>query len=143
MNEREFIIKVAIDAFNKEFGTNHEYQDCDAFSLPHGDYDRCLFEVYTKKHFDALRIRLSCQMTNRTWVGPFRLVLSVPTIINGLGDEVWYANVQLDQEFLFAGMNYVRRVCPVILPKRNTVLIAENGDGILTEDGDEILISDD
>lgn len=141
MSAKEFIIRVAVDAFNSEFGTKHQYDDFDCMSLKSGDYDRCFYEVFTRQQFDYLRIRLSCQMSNKNWVGPYQLTLSVPTIVAGLGDEVWYANAQLDSEFLFAGQNYIRRTCPIIKADENLVLATEDLDGILTEDGFEILLS--
>ena len=141
MSAKEFVIRTAVDAFNTAFGTKHTYDNFDCLSLPSGDYDRCFYEVFTRKHFDYLRLRLSCQLSNKNWVGPYQLTLAVPTIVAGLGDEVWYANAQLDTEFLFAGQNYIRRTCPIIRPDENIVLATEDLEGILTEDGFEILIS--
>lgn len=142
MTQKEYIIGVALTAFNKQFGGSYKIKDFDCFSLVSPVRDRCLFEIYTRRNFDYLRLRLSCELTNTTQTDRYKLVVAIPTIIRGLGDEVWYANALLDHKTLYPGLPNLRRTCPYIPAAANVTLATEDLTGILTEDGDEILISD-
>lgn len=140
-NVKNYIIRLGVDSFNRQTGLSHIVTDFDCFSIVHTDPERCMFEIFTRKRFDNLRLRLSCRFGNSSRVDKYGLVVAVPTIISGLGDEVWYANAEIDPKLLYSNSKMARKTCPLIFADPNVVLIAENGQGILTEDGDEILLS--
>lgn len=141
MDAKKFIINLAVEAFNRQFKQKHNPKDFDCFSIKQESRDRCMFEVFTKRNFDYLRIRLLVGFEKTTRIDKYRLVLSVPTIIRGLGDEVWYANGFIAYNYLGNGATRAP-ACPIIVANKNITLIAENTDGILTEEGEEILVSE-
>lgn len=141
MDAKKFIIDLAVKSFNRQFKKNYNAKDFDCFSIKQTSRDRCMFEVFTRRNFDYLRIRLLVAFDKSTRIDKYRLILSVPTIIDGLGDEVWYANGFIAYNYLGNGATRAT-ACPVIFANPNITLIAENTDGILTEEGEEILVSE-
>lgn len=142
MDERQFLIQLAIDAFNAQFAFNYNTSDFDIKAVDSGNYNRCGFEVFTTTTTDFLRLRLYAQFGNINHVGDYQLNVTSPPVDGALGDEVFVADAILDSEFLYSGNNFIRMSCPElgIDPTRYDVLSDESGDILTLEDGSEILL---
>ncbi len=142
MDDKQFLIFLAVDAFNTQFGRNYKPTDFDCTRIETDHRTRCAFEFFTITPTDSLRLRLFCQFATINRVFPYQLNVAGVAVDLELGDEVWVADAFLDQEFLYAGNNFIRRSCPDIVsnPTDYIVLTAEDDTYLLTEDGAEIVL---
>ena len=64
MTEREFLIKLAIDAYNSKYNKTFPYIDFDIYSIEPPTGHRLGYEVYSVRTDDFLRIRTYYQFSN-------------------------------------------------------------------------------
>lgn len=142
-DERNFIINLAVTAFNVQFGFNYNPIDFDVVAIPENTNSHCGFEIYTTRFDDYLRMRLYCNFGSVNTVGTYRLNVDT-SIIAGLGDEVFVADAVLDNEFLYSGSNFIRMSCPELGAdiSRLQIMITEDEIQLTFEDGEDILLEE-
>lgn len=141
--ERRYLIRLAVDAYNYQFEANFNYQQFDIFTITANNYSQVGFEVFTLQFEDYLRLRLYCNPSNQDLVLPYRLDADTSNIL-GLGQKVFVADALISDAFFFEDLNVVRRAFPPLVPDLSltTVLMMEGAgsDAILLEDGSYIIV---
>lgn len=97
VSEREFIINLAINAFNLQYSRNINPKECDAYSIPKNKTSRMAYEVYTLRTDDAVRMRIYLNFGKHDGLSPFRLETDNQNIVNALGDEVYVSSGYVDK----------------------------------------------
>lgn len=143
MDIKQFIIELAVNAFNIQFTRSFDYKDFDVITIRNNPNSHCAFEVYTTRFDDNLRFRLYVTLGNINHVGTYILKEQIDNYV-GTGDELFVADAVLDQEFLYLNNNQIRQAnCSIDHDvTKLKVLIKENGDALLLENGDFILLED-
>lgn len=147
MDLRQFIIQLAVMAFNAQYNRHYKPEDFDVHSVKgiHDNQSRVVYEIYTQRRDDYLRLRLYCTLGNRDVVGRFSLYdqANRPT---GLGDEIFAADAVLDNNFLRTHNNIIREGFIDLLPApwlEAILMMEENGtEPILLEDGGYIYLEE-
>lgn len=144
MDIRQFIIELAINAFNAQYKADFKYADFDVVTIAPGTNSVCGFEIHTTRFDDNLRLRLYTNIGKISYVGKYALKEDQDNH-PGSGDELFVADAVLDDEFLYLNNNQIRRSsCSVaqdltklmiLLQEDASALLLENGDYILLEEG--------
>lgn len=143
MDIRQFIIELAVNAFNLQFNRSFSYDEFDAISIENNPTSHCAFEIYTTRFDDNFRLRLYTSLGNINRVGTYVLKEQIENY-PGSGDELFVADAILDQEFLYLNNNQIRQSgCSIAQDiSKLMILLQENGDALLLENGDFILLEE-
>lgn len=140
---RSMLITFAVDAFNVQRHQHFKPQDFDIITIPHsGDYF-CAFEIYTTMFSDFLVLHIYASLGNVNYIGEYTLNSHTDSH-TGIESEVFAANATLDNEFLHAANNYIRRNCIRMDPNTAllNIILNEDDGAILDEDNEFIILED-
>lgn len=138
LNEKEFIIQFAIRHFNQQYHHNLLVADCDAKSIQPNQFSSHAYEVFSVRLDDYVRMRLYLSFSTFDNLGPYRLEVDGSEAVNQLGDEVYVCSGTIDRYYYESGMYK--------FPWLNedvalwNLLLNEDGDALLTESGEYILL---
>ena len=138
MDDRLFLKQLALIKFDAQYGRYMNINDLDIFSIP-PDYgtDRG-YEIFTIDPSDKFRIRIYVDFTTRDFLNDYRLEVDNNEITNSLGDEVFVAIGEVDIDYITSGQTSFPWID---MPETaGMVLVQENGEAILLESGDLILL---
>lgn len=143
MDIRQFIIELAVNAFNVQFKKNFKYSDFDVVSIPPNTNSTCGFEVHTTRFDDNFRLRLYTTLGVISHVGKYALKEDKDNY-PGSGDELFVADAMLDNEFLYLNNNQIRQSsCSIAQDlSKLLILLQEDSSALLLEDGNYILLEE-
>lgn len=104
MNEKTFIISMALDKYNSQFGTKFQAKNFEIFSIDPNIYYEKAYEIYSTRVDDYLRLRVYFNISDKDFLGPYRLEVTGPAQTAGLGDEVFVAIGTFDKYYLDEGI---------------------------------------
>lgn len=147
MLNRNFVIRLAVDAFNHQFGYNFNHGAFDLISIDTESQTHCAFEVYTTRFDDQLRLRCYANLGSKNHVGQYVLKENDDPTIGNPGDQVptvFVANMELDQEFLHLNNNFIRKSgCQFDVDlMRLMILLKESQEAFTMEDGSYVLLEE-
>lgn len=131
----DYIVDLAVTAFNDQFGFNFNPRDFFILSLPDNVMGKCAYEISNPDAYDDVKLHLYCTLTDNVVVYPYRLKdnQDFPT---GPASKVYVAMAELNEEVLALNNNYIRRECPVFVLEPstlNTFLLERDSQPILDE----------
>lgn len=137
MDQREFLIKATLRAFNEQYHRDYKYEDFDIVSIHH-TYYKYAYEVYTIRDDDNVRLRLYFSLGPVTRIGRFKLHEATQTHL-GNGDEI-YASYGVIGDDFFAYSHSIGKITRDVnfLPadfEQMAVVKLESGFPLLLEDG--------
>lgn len=136
LTEREFLIKLAVDRYNLQYGKNFNYEDFDIFSiLPSYSFDLG-YEVYTMFDADNVRLRIYFRFSTVTNLTAYRVEVDLTYKVDILGDEVIVSIGEIDRWYKDSGQYTFGWLIPD--PSRRPILLLENKDWFLLEDNNYI-----
>lgn len=138
MNEKQFLITMAIRRYNEQYGRDIRPEDCDVRSIPTRQrYDRS-YEIRTNRGDDFVQIHIHIEFGDIDALRPYRL----ETEGHGLGnleDEVFVATGKIDRYYKnqgvykFRPLEYDDYLLNILLMEDGTPLLMESGGHILLE----------
>lgn len=138
MNEKQFIIQFALQRFNKQYKRKLKLKDFDAKSIPPNRFSQLAYEIFSVRLDDYVRLRLYLNFHRYDNVGPYRLEVDGTEGVGVLGDEVYVCHGTIDRFYVESG-TYKFAVLEQDITLWN-LLLTEDGDGLITEDGEYILL---
>lgn len=131
----DYIVNLAVTAFNEQFGYSFDPKDFIILSLPDNVMGKCAYEIYNPDANDDVKLHLYCSLTNNVIVYPYKLKdnQDIPT---GPDSKVYVAMAELNEEVLMLNNNFIRRECPVFILEPstlNTFLLERTAQPILDE----------
>lgn len=140
MDEKLYLIALAVSAYNEQFGYAYVPGDFDVKSIEPNNNADFGFEFLTPRYDDFLRLRLYGKFGNGTWLSPYRVDVDV-IAISGPGDEVFVADAVFDYSLLYNTDNFIRRSFPNLILNLDLldVLITDDNEILITDDGEELL----
>ena len=142
LEEKRFLLRLGVSAFNTQFNLKYAPEQFDVFQIPANKNSDFGFEFRTLLSTDYVRFRLYCTIGNTDSVGMFFLYDEVNRSV-GPGDEIYVADAQLSNEFLYSGNNQIRQAFTLATyapPVDSIYLQAENEDILMAEDGSPLEI---
>lgn len=138
MTEREFIIQLAVNSFNQQYGRNVQFTDCDVKSILPNQFSLFAYEIFTVRFDDFVRMRLYLDFGNYDVIGNYRLEVDGSAGVGVLGDEVYVASGFVDRYYKESGLykfNWMGE-------DQSTwdIFLMENGDSFVTEDTGDLFI---
>lgn len=140
MNEREFLIFLAIQQYNYQYNMHLTIADCDVMSIQPGVGSELGYEVTTVRLDDYVRLRIYLNIEDRDMLAPYTLDNSEGTATAKLGDEVFVAYGKVDRCHIYDN-NYKFRWLGNDIGRLN-ILLTEDGAPLITEDGGYLLLED-
>jgi len=140
MNEKQFIIQLAVAKFNQQYNRSLDYSDFDAMSIPNNIYSNLAYEVFSVRMDDYVRLRMYLTFDNVDILPNYRLEVDNTTVIGALGDEVFVTFGTIDRYYRDSGLYKFQTMY-----KDETlwdILICEN-DEVLSLESDEMIILED
>lgn len=138
MNEKLFIIKLALKGFQEQYGVVLQPENFNVQSLPNNQFSDRAYEVYSISDADFLRLRLYLTFDRKDSKAAYRLEVDGSDHTNELGDEVYVSEGFVDQFYYLQGIN---RFLPLDPQTDVALSLASESDDIITsEDGDSILV---
>ena len=135
--ERDFLIGLALNQFNAQFSRNFLVAECDIASIVPNSFSDRGYEVVTNRLDDKTRMRIYVTFGTDFFSSPYRLENSGPAIYEGLGDEVYVADISIPKTYLENGIYRFRWIN--LDYTRMPVLLTEDGIPLLSEDGEYLL----
>lgn len=138
MNEKLFIIDLALKGFQEQYGVVLQPEDFEVQSLPNNQFSDRAYEVFSKSDADFLRLRLYLTFDRKNSKAEYRLEVDGTDHTNELGDEVYVTENFIDSFYYTSGFN---RFLP--LDPQNDLalsLASESDDILLSEDGESLLV---
>lgn len=112
MGEQAFLIRLAVDQFNDQYGRSLDPDECSIYSIRPDYGSEYGYEIITNTTGDYVKLRIFLSMSRRDGVSPYRLETTSSVIVNRLGDEVYVAMGALNQYYLDAGIYKFRWITP-------------------------------
>lgn len=131
--EREFLIKRALNVFNRKYGRDVKVEDCDIYSIPIDIHSDRAYEIITPEASEFFRIRFYFKFGNMDREGNVRLEVSMPFGQGELGDEVYIVRSEIDKYWHSVNMYRFDHIVSKHVPMG--VITTEAGEPILTEQG--------
>ena len=138
MTEKHFIIKMILDQFNDQYKKHIKVNECDAKSIHNNTYSDIAYEVFTKRFDDFVRIRVYFSFNKHDKINNFSLEVDTSDIRNRLGDEVFVADGTIDRyykQYNVYKFNWMSQD-----ETSWEILMLENTESLLFEDGNDILL---
>lgn len=88
-SERDFLIKLAVDRFNLQFGKKINPKDCTIRSIPPNYRREKGYEVLTKRNDDFVRLQFYFNIMGIDNLRPYRIETDETLKTSALGDEVY------------------------------------------------------
>lgn len=143
LTEKQFLIKLAIDKFNNQYGASLVAANCDIKSIPtRYNADRS-YEVFTLRLDDHVTIHVHMKFEGMDSVGDYRLELDsarsqLAESNLSLTDEVYVATGTIDPYYLNAG---VYKFWPINAdPTLLGIFIDEDSEDFAYENGEQMLL---
>ena len=139
MNERDFLINLALGSYNSQYGQTFDSAYFDVFSIqPQVGYN-VAYEIYSVRQDDFLRLRVYFAFTNSDGLENYRLEVDNSNYDNELGNEIFVAYGTIDSyykengiyKFGWLGQDETR--WGAILLEDDTSILLENGEVLLLE----------
>lgn len=138
MNEKEFLITMAVRKYNEQYARSIDPSQCDIRSIPtRQSYDRS-YEIRTNRTDDYVKLNVHLNFGDFDHLYPYRL----ETEGSGLGDltdEVFVTTGTIDRYYQeqnvykFQTLQYNDQLQLSLLLEDSTPLLAEDGTNILLE----------
>ena len=116
-----------------------DISDFEIYSI-YGDEDhRYAYEMFNKNPGNAVRVQMYINVGHVDDLSPFQLMLKTPTVLAGLGDEVWVTFGTLNRTHLVNTYYQLRwltldeSMFPYLLREDDFILQLESGGGFLLE----------
>lgn len=138
MTEREFLIQLAVNTFNAQYGKHIEAINCDIKSITPNLFSTLAYEVYTVRMDDFVRLRMYLEFNNYDDLGRYRLEVDGSSGVGILGDEVYVASGYVDSYYRDSGL-YKFGWLDVDIATWG-ILLAEDDVVLITEDIGDYLI---
>ena len=132
MNERRFLIQLAVYAFNQQYNRDLKVHDCDIKSIPPNQFSTIAYEVFTVRLDDYVRLRLYLEYGDYDNLGRYRLEVDGTDGLGILGDEVYVTSGFVDRYYRESGL-YKFGWLGVDISTWN-ILMDEQGNEWITED---------
>lgn len=104
MTEREFLIQLAVNAFNAQYGKHIEAINCDIKSIQPNQFSTLAYEVYTVRMDDFVRLRMYLEFNNYDSLGRYRLEVDGSAGTGVLTDEVYVVSGYVDSYYRDSGL---------------------------------------
>ena len=138
LSEKEFLIKLAVDQFNRQFNKTIRISDCDIVSIPVRFAASYSYEISTVRSDDFLRMHIHLSLGGLDEVYPYTLQVDGGTGISTLTDEVYVASGSLDPYYIDSGLYTFKPIG--IVPITEGIVVLEDGYALLLESGEEIAL---
>lgn len=141
MNEKQFLITLAIRSYNEQYGKDFRPDECDIRSIQTRQrYDRS-YEIRTNREDDFTRIHLHLNFGDTDKLYPYRVELdhAVANGTSNLQDELFVSEGVIDSYYKNEGIYKFRRLefddylSNILLMEDDTPLFLENNEQILLE----------
>lgn len=110
MTEKEFLIYLAVDNYNRQYNKNYDVADFDIRSIAHNDFTDIAYEVYTSITNDNLRLRMYMTFADSMQLTKYRIETRSPDSITSSEDEVYVASGNLDEQYIWNGTYRFREI---------------------------------
>ena len=134
MTEREFIIALAVNAFNQQYNASLLVENFDVKSIQPNQFTTLAYEVYTVRFDDFVRLRLYLNFDQYDSIGNYRLEVDGSEGIGVLVDEVYVATGIVDRFYKESGLYKFNWLGQDITSW--DIFLTENEEALLTEIGD-------
>jgi hypothetical protein len=89
-SERDYLKMLAVDKFNRQFGRDIDYLQCDIFSITAGVNSDIAYEITTREQNDFVRLRIYLNFNEKqSYLTSYRLYEDETFRTDVLGDEIW------------------------------------------------------
>jgi len=141
MNEKQFLITLAIRSYNEQYGRDFRPDECDIRSIATRErYDRS-YEIRTNREDDFTRMHIHLIFGDTDKLYPYRVELdaAVRTGTDNLQDELFVAEGVVDRYYQnegvykFRPLEYDDYLTNILLMEDGTPLFLENNEQILLE----------
>lgn len=138
MDDKRFLKQLALVKFDQQYNRFLNIDELDIFSIAPDYAMERGYEIFTVYPSDKFRIRIYVNFTNRDFLNDYRLEVDNNEITNALGDEVFVAMGEVDKDYITSGQTSFPWI-PIPVTA-GMMLIQENGEPLLLESGDYILL---
>ena len=133
--EKTLLIKMAIDKYNSQFGTEIPYNSVRIYSIPPNENTDLGYEIDTNILTDDLRLRIYLVFDDTDILYNYRLEVDNTFKPGELGDEVLVSLGLLDRAHIYNDGYHFHWIDPKDNVPDNA-LLTEDGIPLLTEEGD-------
>lgn len=138
LTEKDFLLTLAIKAYNEQFGKNLSIADFNYKFIENNGYSKVAYEAFPVNSGNLLRLRVYCAIGREDTVGLYKLAVDGTEFDNALGDEVFVANGTIDSYYL-ENKVYRFNTQSGSVDNSDNAITSENGDIIVAENGDIII----
>ena len=131
---KDFLRLIAINKFNSQFGTNRKTSEFEVRAGVNNSTSKFAYEIYSLITTDYFVIKLYCRIGDVTNIGNYRIESVVNTSV-GKGNEVYVADMEVDELFLATNNNTVRQSFVI----SSQEIISENV--LMCEDGVNAIVA--
>lgn len=141
LTEKEFLLKMALDKYNAQYGLDIKITDCDIFSIPVRYNANVSYEIYTVNRTDFLRLHIHLLIQNTDVLYDYRIESDPYTNRSGennLTDEVYVAMGVVDIYYVNTGRYQFKPIAEAY--DNSNTLLMEDGYELLLESGEQIVL---
>lgn len=140
MDQKQYILNLMIGAYNRQFRKRFNISDFDLMSITPRVKYRFGYEAFTTRTDDNFRLRAYFNFGDYDYSTLYRLESDGSGGSGNLSDEVFVCTGTLDRYFFEQGLVKFKFIPPPTNNAPTEILLMENGDPLLAEDGDYILL---
>lgn len=138
-SEQSFLLTLALDQYNRQYGKQLHPEDCIIYSIP-ATYQKAYgYEIVTTTQVDYVRLRMYLDLGAVDYVEPYRLEVDNSQSAGALGDEV-YVTLGSVQRYYYDERIY-RFIWIENALAESVFLTLMSGEPFLKTDGDYLLLN--